>query len=284
MVGVSAYAIVLVRGPSPTSEFSAPQNAVGNGDFTNPSNITYIQGFRLGPLYFCPSPYSAPSPINHQWGMLHAENNIMIGKRSQPIYGVSSVDSRNAFVAGVSPGQGGRISLLQLLGQTRLNSSTRVHFAIDSLNSTNQAYSSAILVLGPVWQRTNGTFTGAFVVIFHLDALPNRSGWYDFDFSLPRFMKAVTGNDLAGATFGGPCLDSRGISLGIETASVLEHGVFTPSPALGIALTNVAVYDSVSGHDTMFKGQPLRYVVNGTSTGFSSHVSVTTYSVEFPSP
>ncbi|MDV3276930.1 MAG: hypothetical protein LYZ69_00510 [Nitrososphaerales archaeon] len=284
MVGLAAYTGLLQPFWNPPHRFNTTQNAVGNGDFSDPSGIAYINGFSLGPVYFCPSPLGSPSPINHKWGMLHAENDIMLGNRSRAIYGVSTVDSRNAFVAGMSPGEGGRISLLQLLGPTTVNSSTRIHFAIDSLNSTNQEFSSVILVLGSIWQKSNGSFTNGYVVVFHLDALPNSSGWYDFDFSLPNFMHELTGNDLTGSTFGGPCLSSRGIALGIETASVLEQGVFSPSPSLGMALTDVAVYDSPSGHDTMFNGRPFQYFVNGTALGSESHVSVTSYSVAFPVP
>ena len=282
MVGLGAYLIVLQPLWNTSGRFHTAQNAVANGDFGDPSGITYVHSFRLGPIYFCPSQSGNASLLSHKWGMLHVENDLMLGNRSKSIYGISTVDSRNAFLAGISAGEGGRISLLQQLGSTTVNSSTRIHFSVDSRNSTSQVYSSIIIVLGPIWRPSNNSFSQGYVVIFKLDKLPNMSGWYDFDFSLSKLLQGLTGKDVIGSTFGGPCLSSRGVALGLETASFLERGVFSPSPALSLALTDVAVYDSASGHDTMFNGQRFSYILNDTASGSESNVPVTSYILSFP--
>jgi len=281
---LAAYITIVQQGSTPSAGISVAENSVANGNFSNSSSITYIHGFRLGPVAFCPTAQSSPSPIEHRWGVLHSENSLQLGNQSMTRYGVATVDSRRAFYAFITPGEGARISLLQLLGTTRVNTTTRVHFAIDSLNSTSQIYSSIIVVLGPIWQKGNGTPAAGYSFVMHLDSLPNRSGWYDFDFSLYGLIHGLTGTILNGPTFAGPCLSSRGVSLGLETASILEDNVFHPSPALGLAFTDVAVYDSSSGKDTMYKGSPFQYYLNSTATSSESSVSVTTYSLEFPLP
>jgi len=285
VIGLVSYVVVLSLLPSATAHhFDVTGNAVTNGDFSNPASIAYVHGYRLGPAAYCPSESPLRVAINHQWGVLYEYNSNVLGNRSVELYRVATVDARNSFMMSISPGQGGRISMLQLLGNTLVNSTTRVHFALDSLNSTIRDFSSLIIVLGPIWRQTNSTFDNAFVATFRLGGLPNGSGWYDFDFSLPRLMKSITGVDVSGYTFGGPCPSSRGIGIGLTASSAYANGTFYPSPALGLAVTDVAVYDSLSGQDTMFRGRPLNFVLSGTEHGELSDVMTTSYYLDFVLP
>lgn len=264
--------------------YDAAGNAVMNGDFSNKSSISYIHGFRLSPATYCPEYSSVPSPIDHRWGVLYNLNMLYFGNQSKAELRVSNIDARNALLVGISSGDGGRISVLQLLGNTRVNSTTRVHFAVDTLNSTTQEFSSVIVVLGPLWFGSNGSFDYSITLRFHVDTFPNRSGWYDFDFSFDRLMRNIAGTSASRYTFGGPCLDSRGVGFGLTASSEYANSTFFPSPSLRIAITDVAVYDSAITQDTTLNGKPVKVFVGGTDTGVLSKVPNTTYDVYFTLP